>query len=343
MARHFGSGILFRVVAAALLLGTPIVAWTVRAWNPSATFPTIKVSTGDISRRTSLNGLVVPTKRSFVNATLSGRIREVRVRRGQIVSKGELLVTIDSPILERDVRRKQLALRRLEVRRHSADDSESNSATMELDLEQARLDLEDAIARADERFVRSPIAGTLVHLGVSAGDYVGVNTPVGIVGDSSAYAVEVEGDEMELLGIRQGQDALVVLRSESTPVRARVTDDPILRRVAQARAAANTYYMSVALLDALDRVTYGQSARVEVAVATRHRVPIVPISSVVQFNGEHYVVRVERGHLVPVKVQVGAIDDHSAEVISGVPIGAEVAVGSSEALRRAAFGRAATS
>jgi hypothetical protein len=70
-------------------------------------------------------------------------------------------------------------------------------------------------------------------------------------------------------------------------------------------------------------------------------VPIIPLTAVFTFSGSQYVLDGSSPKPTPIKVTIGAIDDNFAEILSGLTPGAAVAVGSSERLRRAAFGRAA--
>jgi multidrug efflux pump subunit AcrA (membrane-fusion protein) len=228
------------------------------------------------------------------------------------------------------------------------DRGESTARLKAIEVAQARLEYDEAVSKLRDADLRSPLDGVIVHLPISEGDTVGpgfgggLGSPSAVVADVSAYVVEVEADENEAAVIASGQSALVFLRSQPGPLKAQVQTDPVLRRIASGRAAPAAYSVVIGVSDAPDRPGFAQSARVDIAVTARHNVPIVPLAAIVMFGGKHYVIDISTsGRFTPAEVVVGAMDDNFAELVSGPPLGTQVAVGSSEHLRRAAFGRAA--
>jgi multidrug efflux pump subunit AcrA (membrane-fusion protein) len=336
---------LSQVAITSVALGSA-VAWVATANSAGDRLPSVPVTVGDLSRTVSLTGVLLPERRISVTAPIAGRVRTVRVTRGARVSQGDILVELDAGSLQRDVRRRALAVERARVSLTQSVRNGPRDRLKEIELQQAMIDYEDATARSREAFVRSPLAGVVVHLAVAAGDFVtsnstSIGTQIAVVADISSYVVEIEADEGEVASLAAGQPALVSLKSRSAPLAGRLRDDPVLRRLAQGRVSSASYGVSVTVLDTPERPAFGESVRVEVAAKSRTQVTIVPLTAVFEFSGSHYILNTSGPRPTPTKVVVGLCDDNFAEIVSGVTAGTSVAVGSSEQLRRAAFGRAA--
>jgi len=304
----------------------------------------VRIVKGSISRQLTVSGVLMPTRRAVVSAALSGRVKAVNVNVGTQVSKGQVIIDLDPADVNRDLSRKQLAVRRAEVSARETGLTDVVRLLRDIDLAQARLDLQAAVDRADSARLRAPINGVVVHLAVSEGDSVSAGGMVGggavaVVADSSSYSVELELDESEAASFRSGLDAIVYVRSEDRPLQGRVVGSPTLRRVPSNRLNGATYSGTVSVLTPPNEPSFGQSARVEVGVVDRQGIPVVPVEAVFTYAGKTYLLAVMGSSLRPVAVTIGAVDDVHAELVSGPPPGTTVATGSSEHLRQAAFGR----
>jgi len=115
--------------------------------------------------------------------------------------------------------REQLKQRQDELARFEADTPSVVPTELEAKLAMARIDLRGAQAALDNLTIRAPISGTVLQLGVRAGELASpaVPQPLVVLGDLSRLRVRAELDQRDLGLIKSGQP--VVVRSAAFPGR----------------------------------------------------------------------------------------------------------------------------
>ena len=115
--------------------------------------------------------------------------------------------------------REQLRERRAELARFEANTPSIVPTELEAQLAMARINLRGAQAALDNLTIRAPISGTVLQLGVRAGELASpaVPQPLVVLGDLSKLRVRVELDQRDYGVIKTGQSVLV--RSASFPGR----------------------------------------------------------------------------------------------------------------------------
>jgi len=179
----------------------------------------------------------------------SGLIRDVAVKTGDKVSKGDVLFTMDDrdalsavrvqeaevSLLEAQVATSQTLLadrkdqldrstRLREKNVSSEDEAKRNlfawqAAERQLqsaiaDLELARARLADARVRLDLLTIRAPRDGTVLQVNIRAGEYTMVNAtePAILLGDISRLQLRVDVDESDAPAIREGCTGIAFLK-----------------------------------------------------------------------------------------------------------------------------------
>jgi RND family efflux transporter MFP subunit len=159
----------------------------------------------------TFEGFTEPYRVIEVSATDSGKLAEVRIKRGDHVQQGELLMALDSTVLEaarhtaeartkstarlnalrveqqmrEDRYRQLLALQSEgagsveEVKRAKADTDVArlNVQAAQEELERSQLELAEIEARLDQRKIRSPITGIATDVRRDVGEYVSTQEP----------------------------------------------------------------------------------------------------------------------------------------------------------------------
>jgi HlyD family secretion protein len=115
--------------------------------------------------------------------------------------------------------REQSKQRQDELARFEADTPSVVPTELEAKLAMARIDLRGAQAALDNLTIRAPISGTVLQLGVRAGELASpaVPQPLVVLGDLSRLRVRAELDQRDLGLIKPGQP--VVVRSAAFPGR----------------------------------------------------------------------------------------------------------------------------
>jgi HlyD family secretion protein len=107
--------------------------------------------------------------------------------------------------------REQLRQRQTELARFEADTPSVVPTELEAKLTMARIDLRGAQAALDNLTIRAPISGTVLQLGVKAGELASpaVPQPLLVLGDLSRLRVRAELDQRDFDLIKPGQPVLV--------------------------------------------------------------------------------------------------------------------------------------
>lgn len=107
--------------------------------------------------------------------------------------------------------REQLTQRQTELARFEADTPSVVPTELEAKLAIARIDLRGAQAALDNLTIRAPISGTVLQLGIRAGEVASpaVPQPLVVLGDLSRLRVRAELDQRDVDLIKPGQPVLV--------------------------------------------------------------------------------------------------------------------------------------
>jgi membrane fusion protein (multidrug efflux system) len=137
------------------------------------------VSESSISERIEVPGTLLPFEETFIRAEIGGRIVQLNIQEGNIVSKGTLLVKL----FDKDL---QAQLRKLEVQLKIKEKSEERSSELlkingisqqdydlsALDVENLRADIESTRIAISKTEIRAPYTGKLGLRNVSLGAYI---------------------------------------------------------------------------------------------------------------------------------------------------------------------------
>ena len=181
-------------------------------------------------------------------------------------------------------------------------------------LTEARASLRAAQSRLDYATIAAPVAGTLIARSVERGDVVQPTTPLMTLSPAAAPQLVVQIDERNLGLIALGQAALG--SADAYP---------------QARFAARVAYINPSVdpqraavevkLDVTEpqpTLREDMTVSVDITVAERAAVLILPLSAIHDPAGEAWVLRVEGRHARRVPVRLGLRGARAAEILEGL-------------------------
>jgi multidrug efflux system membrane fusion protein len=208
-------------------------------------------------------GSVVSDERVDVASRLSGFIREMPVREGDRVRRGDVLARIDGSDIESGVRQAQAALASAEASQRDAtvdaarfqqlfdkgsvSDSELRKARLRQEAaeeaaNQARAALDSALAQRDYTQIRSPIDGVVVARLRQAGDLATPGMPLLSLESASRLVFETTLTESQLAGVHSGQAVTLHIDGMAQPLSGRVS-----RVVASADPVTRSFPVQIAL------------------------------------------------------------------------------------------------
>jgi RND family efflux transporter MFP subunit len=157
-------------------------------------------------------GYVTATEPISVSAPSSGVIRDLRVKNGDAIAKGQLLVVLDFSRTRDELIAAQAELRSAEaqyatksklMKVGAATPAEVAKARVEVELASARL--APIMARSSQSRITSPIDGIVLERLAQPGETVAAGSPIMKIADLKRLAVEVDIVEADLPKIHIGQ------------------------------------------------------------------------------------------------------------------------------------------
>lgn len=321
---------------------------------------------GEVERTVTAVGKLEPLQYVDVGTQVSGQLRKILVRPGDVVAAGDLLAEIDPTVYVTRVeadranlaglaaqateRRAQLKLAQQQLQRQG-DLLKANATSRELydasatevEVAKARiaaLEAETAKARstlaADEANlgytqIRAPMAGTVMSLSARQGQTLNANQSAPIVlqvADLETMTVRAQVSEADVGRLAVGMEAYFTTLGEPDR-RWRGT----LRQVLPTPEVINDVVFFNALFDVANpdrRLMPQMSAQVFFVLARASDAVLVPVSALKgrRGPGEAQTVEVVTEDGVEVRpVRVGVQDRVSAEIVSGLAPGERVVTG----------------
>ncbi|MBO5880516.1 MAG: efflux RND transporter periplasmic adaptor subunit [Paraprevotella sp.] len=280
------------------------------------------VSVRDVKQIEEYTATVESDVKNNISSNSVLRIEKINVEVGDMVRKGQLLVQMNTAMLQQ--LKLQIENQRVEFNRvdelykvGGASKSEWDNAKMMLDVNETQY-----ANRLENTQLLSPINGVVTARNYDNGDMPG-NMPILTIESLSPVKMKINVSETYYPLVKKGMGVEVRLDVYGDEVFAGKvslvypTVDPI----------THTFPVEITLANANQRVRPGMFARAVLAFGIESRV-LVPDQAIVKQMGagDHYVYVYEGGKVSYNKVQLGRRLGDEYEVISGVPTDAQVVV-----------------
>lgn len=300
------------------------------------------VERGDIYNESTVTGSVMANRDIPIMPPVSGRVKDVAVKAGDMVAEGDVLFTMDiadlrdtygalidsytrtRTLLDEQVRQTQQSLDNLRALYEIGAVSRNNVEQTELALLQAQTSRETTLAQlgADDLMetladpaVRATISGTVSSVGVTAG-VMAANTGVGVVVSEIGKPQAVVGvSEVLLPYVHVGDEVQVTLSSSDTPFTGTVDG------VASALNGQTALYQVHIDLPEEVEAAIGMFAKVVFRTEARYDAVLAPTESIITDGLEQYVYVVEEGTAHRRTVTTGLTSGAMTEITTGLDEG----------------------
>jgi RND family efflux transporter MFP subunit len=288
---------------------------------------------------------------SLVASEVDGLVDALRVREGQDVRKGQVLVRLRTADLELRLQAAEAGLREAEARLEQADaDLERNeglfdqgilsasqfgASRSERDAWQGRADqLSAEIARLkldlERSSVRAPFAGVVVAERCEVGEWIGQGDPVMELASLHDLEVRVDVPERYFSQLERGAEATV--RFEA--LAGHQVTGAVEAIIPRANPQARTFPLKVRIANPEGRIGAGMLARVALPAGEPYTALVVPKDAVITRGRDRMVYRLKDDDTVEmVVVQTGGGVGSWVEVREGLAPGARVVTRGNERLR----------
>jgi HlyD family secretion protein len=215
----------------------------------------------------SASGEVVPVVQVELSFPLTGIVKSVEVQVGDAVKAGDVLVTLDTVILDARVAEAEAnaAAAQTQVRylrRVGPADEQLNAAIAEAD--RANAVVEQMKAMQAQASLLSPMDGTVASVDISAGETATPGLIVVVIGDLAHMQIETTDlSERDVAFVQAGQKATVYIEALNSELQGSVTD---VARIAETVGGDVVYKVTIALDQQPDGLRWGMSADVTIQV-----------------------------------------------------------------------------
>jgi membrane fusion protein, macrolide-specific efflux system len=279
------------------------------------------------------------------SSTTTWPVKEVKVKVGDTVAKGDVLATASTTDLRRDLTAAEntLASAQVSLRAAKTTLSDAEDADVTAQVRQAKIGLynaENQVATARQAVtdlrtqirgakLTAPIAGVVTELNVTAG----FDAPAGnaVVIDGAGFEVTTDVVEDDLVDVKVGQPATVSVSAVDTDIDGTVS---AIAPVASTDSGSGvvSYPVTVTLTDPPATLRSGMSADVTITIASATNVLTVPAAALRGTTGNYSVLLLGAdGQPQAQPVDVGLVTNTSAEIKSGLAEGQAVVTGTSSA------------
>jgi RND family efflux transporter MFP subunit len=279
-----------------------------------------------------------------IYAKIAGYAKEIRVDKGDRVRKGDVLVVLDSPELDKQVvdARANYWLQKVTDERYQRlvkEDALARQAadTSHAQMLQAKASYGQLLALQAYEIITAPADGLITARYLDPGALIpqatvptaGSTTP--ILGFATMKPVRVYADVPQGLApyVRDGEPAVVT----ASQYPGRRFEGTVTRHPEALASDTRTMRVEVDLENSDSALYPGTYATMELHVSGGGGVPLVPDDALVFRDGKVYVPIVEDNKIHLVEVTLGLDNGREVEVTQGIPEGAWVALNLGQAVR----------
>jgi RND family efflux transporter MFP subunit len=255
------------------LIALILSACTSLGSTPTA-IPTISLDTSNSPAGTqsgdansvSASASIVPVQEAELSFANVGRVKAVDVNVGEQVRAGQVLVELDTTLLEAKVKEAEanLAAAQVQVRylkRVGTDEVHLESAQAEADRAQALLDSAKATLAAQSTLV-APFDGTIASVDISSGETVVPGRVVITMGDLSRFQVQTKDlSERDIPRVQIGQNANVFIEALGQEFTGKVTE---ISRISSTVGGDVVFTVTIDLDTQPQGLLWGMSADVKI-------------------------------------------------------------------------------
>lgn len=214
----------------------------------------------------SASAVVVPVNDTRLSFASTGRVTAVNAAVGDQVKAGDILVTLDTTILEAKVREAEanLAAAEAQVRfltRNKTDAVHLETAQADVDRAQALLDLAKATLQAQSTLT-APFDGIIASVDIAPAETVTPGQAVLLLADFSSFQIETTDlSELDVARVQIGQPVVIFIEALGAEFNGEVTEVSL---TSSTLGGEVVYAVTIAFNAQPDGLLWGMSADVQI-------------------------------------------------------------------------------
>jgi RND family efflux transporter MFP subunit len=270
------------------------------------------VANGDITVTVAAPGIVKATTAQMAART-PGRVDWIGVVEGDNVKKGQILLKLDSF---------ENALK--EYDRVKALKRKGFATSQQLETAQFNLDGSQ---------IKSPIDGIVSNVDVRVGEQAIMGDPIITVTNSEGMSVEIQIDQVDIAGVKQGEDVKVL--ADAYPDEVFEGKLVFLNNEAELKSIAGRIKLDeedkvfrgkIKLNKVTGKLYHGMNVDTEIIIERLNDVLVVPREGVLGEGDKTYIFVIRFGKVHKEEIKLGLKDAFNVAIDDGIRIGDKIAV-----------------
>jgi multidrug efflux pump subunit AcrA (membrane-fusion protein) len=258
-----------------------------------------------------------------------GKVKEVLVKSGDIVKKGDPLVQLEVEGLDIEIKYKLLDVEKAKVGLETAkqDRNEAQMKLKLLELDIAQVQYERTLNKLQGRQLKAGMDGQVIFVAdVKPPDYIEPYRVLVSVADITQLrlAYESGGTDLQLSSVMVGMEAEVTWEAEK--IKAAVTQTPSSAPVTQDQQLRERYskLLFLELAKVPDKVEIGDFADIMIVTKKKEDVLLLPARALRSFLGRNYVQILDGERISELDVEVGIKTVTEVEIMNGLEEGQQI-------------------
>lgn len=307
--------------------------------------PPAKVVLGDVvveevSTTQSVTGILYYERVSEISSEVEGLVDEIKVSQGDHAKKGDLLVRLNTEILENEITLARTRIKQMDLRIQNAEKNFKRLERLYKSKGVSEKDYDDALytyrdARIEKQAVqdnlaklliqqsrsqiKAPFDGVVLSKNVDLGAWVQPGKVLVSLASSSDLFVRVPIAEDLLRYVRLGESIQLVLNAYNREIEGKVVAiDPV------ADLKTKNIFLKIQI-PPMEFVAQNMSARVFVPASEKRQLSVISRAAVIKFQGKDFVYTIKEGKasILPVNIvaylgQKVAVDN--PYIVPGLPV-----------------------
>lgn len=323
-----------------LIVGMLLCSSVYAEGPPPAKVVVGQVQSEEVSTTQSVTGILYYERVSEISTEVVGLVEEVTVSQGDHVEKGDVLVRLNTEILEREIALTRTRIAQIELRINNTEKNFNrldrlykSSGVSEKDFDDALYHYQDAskekqvvedtlaklLIQQRRSVIKAPFSGVVLNKNVDSGAWVQPGKLLVSIGSSSDLFVRAPIAETLLQFIQLGEPLEVILNAYNREVEGTVIGiDPV------ADLKTKNVFLKIKI-PPMDFVAQNMSANVFVPSSEKRQLSVLSRAAVIKFQGKDFVYTVKEGKAAILPVNIVAylgrkVAVDNPNIVPGLPV-----------------------
>lgn len=327
----------FYLFLVTLALASPLFA---QDGPPPASVVVCPVVRQTVAETQSVIGTIFYDRSSDVSTEVTGLVAQVLVCTGDQVKKGDVLLRLDTKLLDSDISLQRIRIAQNELKLQNSEKNFKRLATLykeagvsEKDYDDALFSFQDAqlekqareeelanlLIKKERSVIRAPLDGIILSKDVETGAWLQQGKTLVSLGSSADLFVRAPIGESLLRYLKKGQKLSLTLNAFDRKVEGLVESiDPV------ADVKTRTVFVRIRI-PAQEVIAANMSATVDLPASAEKELSIIPRAALIKFQGKDFVysIKDDKAAIVPVHIVAymgDTVGVDSPHIVADMPV-----------------------